>query len=357
MNPELELARKAGRLSELECYNQLYLESKFYVGVLSLIFVLVLAIGTFSGSENAQKFAAMIAVLNALFVLSGIYAKFRGVPRILRECERRLSEAESNGSLEATLIRTYLGVTKKKMLDEGFRTIKRSKKAVHRNPDTEVLGRGYYQQDATASAEEFAVLLHGTTIAMSRVIAIDADAIWEPGQNNRFEGGSIAGHIFGAVARSRVGSQMGEGEGPPLEVVCVGLQSSTEPSDFKPHWESSLSSTRARNLVNAMSSKSLTWHGSHNLRIIGLDLGKSLVEKSFGGEPERRQRSGVIVFLTRDLSYERVFSFDSAVGEILSVSAINGTMLSAYEHSHDLRDRIIVESARTFPSTAEELND
>lgn len=353
MNPEYEIARKAGLLPELEFYYKLYSESKFYVGILTFIAALVFACGVLFSISNATQFGALITLVNSMFGILAVYAKYRGIPRTLEKCEKRLKQAEDGGSQEAALIRNYLGSAQKKMFDEGFRPIKRSKKAVQNNRDIEVLGRGYYQEDATATAEEFAVLLHGVTIAMSRVIAIDADAVWEPGQTNRFEGGAIPGQIFSSIARSRVESQMAEGEGPPLEVVCIGLQSSTEPSDYEPQWASSLSSSRARVLVEAMSSKSWIWHGSYNLRILGLDLGKSLVRKSFGSEPERRQRSAVFVFLTRDLSFERVLSFDSAIIEILGVSAINGTVLGTYEHSNDLGGHTILRSSAVFPSKAE----
>jgi hypothetical protein len=351
MNPEYEIARKAGFLPELEFHYQLYLECKYYVGILTFLAALAYAVGPLFAVEHAPAYAAVIAVPNALFVLLGIHTKYRSIPNVMKKCERQLRSAEDSGSEEATLIRAYLGAGKKKMFDEGFRTIRRSKKAVQRNPEIEVLGRGYYQEDATATSEEFAVLLHGVTIAMSRVIAIDAEAVWEAGRSDLLEGGAIAGQIFGAIARSRVESQMSEDDGPPLEVVCIGLQSSTEPSDYQPQWDSSLSSVRASRLVDEMTSKSWVWHGSYNLRIVGIDLGKCLVGKSFGSEPERRQRSAVIAFLTRDLSYERVLSFNSAIGEIMGVSAINGTILGNYDHSHDLAGHTISHSSTRFPST------
>lgn len=339
MDPDHQIARQVGLLPKLE---ELEYAERFYAVfaiILGVSAALLYAASVLFAANNFTKFSAIVAACAAVFSAIEQAIKRIIVPRLLSKARTLLADGSDDPRLD--LVYKFLGAKKRDMLSEGFRSI--PQRRTESSPDTtlEVMGRGYFKDGASSIAEEYAVLYRDNVIAISRVVAIDGDSIWQPGSDYAFEGGPDHGGVWGEVVRTMSGLHLSATPLPSLEVVCLGLQSSTESPEVDSTQSTSLSLSRAQKLVNTMANRSLSWSERPDVKVLGLNLGRARTVKPFGTEAERRQRSGIIVFLTRDLAYELVLPFATAIRSIVGVSTINGTILDDYEFASALSDRLV----------------
>lgn len=348
MDPEHEIARRAGLHRELDDLRYSALFFGMAVKILAVVSTSLFVAGTALKSDTWLILAAGVAALAAIFALLEYRTSRVQIPNILSEAKRRLVDSDDP---KEVLLQSFHGAERDRMLDEGFRDIPRSRAARSQRPKIEVMGRGFYKGNVTATAEEFAVLYQNKVIAMSRVIAIDGNAVWLKGSDQAFEGGPSHGGVWGEVVRAMAAHDLGSETQGSFEIVCLGLQSSTE-LPMEPLDEStSLSRNRAQRLVNTMANRSLTWTEQPNVRVLGFYLGKALTTQKAESELERRQRSGIIILLTRSYAYEAVLSFVDAIGEVMGVTHVNGTNLSDYQYSDNISARILTATLGGSSST------